>query len=862
MKTRFLILFVVFYSTIFNLFGQKDLGCPFIKNYPPKSYNGSTQNWVMIQDSRGVIYVGNTIFLMEFDGINWKKYPTPNNSAVRSLDLDKNGRLYIGATREFGYLSSDSTGDGTYVSLIPKLKKEEQDFNEIHKVICTEQGVYFISINKIFYYHSDSISVIKTAIIPRVGESLYENAFITTKQNGICRLKGTKLEPLPATKKFDNSFGRILLLPYENQRILIITENKGFFLYNLNPFSVGTFGIFDFSKAASSELLTEFDSEAAEYAARHKIYCATQIDSSQYALGTQTGGIVIMNKYGKILQIINKNRGLMNNLIISLMVDKSGNLWAGNSGISHIEISNPTTFFNENSGVNGSTYTFIRYKDKIYTGTSHGLFYLPPYKLNLNNDKNHFLSLQNYTKVSRTLKNLNNHLLVSTNEGLYQIVDTSFAKFWKGMVINSTFIEPSTIFSDLCYFGNFERFGFFEPKYLDSKPDGKMEITEKYICKDFTGNFDDILEDKNSVWVTTMVTGIHKLNFLDKNDCSKYQHFHYDTLNGLKTQFYNMIYRDGETVHFSNAAGNFLIKDKNVPDSAIQFVPDTVLGKELIGIRGRYRDSKNQMWIFYGKGPAKFSRLNDGKIFIDTIPFRKMLEIATVFDMFPDSQLLWFMSNAGLFRFDTEKRKDFLQSYNCLIRKVEVGKNREIFSGIYYDDKTWNQNTKTFDISVPKQPENLIPKINHSENTIRFNFAALYFENEVPLQYQHILEGFDKEWSVWSTETKAVYTNLFEGRYKFRVKARNIYGIESFEAVYEFHISPPWYRTIFAYLVYFLLLAALFYIGIRLYARRLEQANIRLEKIVQERTAEIRKQNNEILHQNAQISQQKEEIQA
>ena len=47
------------------------IGKPFIHNYYPKEYKRHAQNWTSLQDDRGVLYVGNSDGLMEFDGENW-----------------------------------------------------------------------------------------------------------------------------------------------------------------------------------------------------------------------------------------------------------------------------------------------------------------------------------------------------------------------------------------------------------------------------------------------------------------------------------------------------------------------------------------------------------------------------------------------------------------------------------------------------------------------------------------------------------------------------------------------------------------------------------------------------------------------
>jgi len=137
------------------------------------------------------------------------------------------------------------------------------------------------------------------------------------------------------------------------------------------------------------------------------------------------------------------------------------------------------------------------------------------------------------------------------------------------------------------------------------------------------------------------------------------------------------------------------------------------------------------------------------------------------------------------------------------------------------------------------------------------------------------LDGFDEDWSHWTTETKKEYTNLPEGEYIFQVKARNIYDFESKPATYEFEILPPLHRTWWAYSSYIILLIILIWIIVKLNTKQHIKAKIRLEKIVEERTFEISQQNEEIKMQadnlfelndeitkkNEELSQQNEEIQ-
>ena len=123
------------------------------------------------------------------------------------------------------------------------------------------------------------------------------------------------------------------------------------------------------------------------------------------------------------------------------------------------------------------------------------------------------------------------------------------------------------------------------------------------------------------------------------------------------------------------------------------------------------------------------------------------------------------------------------QPYRVLIRKISSDTQR--LNPLIVSDKS--------------------PEIKFNHNSLRFEYAAPFYEKENKTQYQTWMEGFDKGWSAWGKNTYKEYTNLSAGKYTFHVRAKNIYNKISEEAVYSFTILPPWYNTWWAYLLYALI---------------------------------------------------------
>ena len=97
-------------------------------------------------------------------------------------------------------------------------------------------------------------------------------------------------------------------------------------------------------------------------------------------------------------------------------------------------------------------------------------------------------------------------------------------------------------------------------------------------------------------------------------------------------------------------------------------------------------------------------------------------------------------------------------------------------------------------------PQNLV--LPHDFNNITLDFAAIEPAKPENVLYQYILEGYDKEWSPPSNDTRAVFGNIYEGTYPFKVRAESPYGVWSEPITYTFKVLPPWYRTWWAYLFY------------------------------------------------------------
>jgi ligand-binding sensor domain-containing protein len=129
-------------------------------------------------------------------------------------------------------------------------------------------------------------------------------------------------------------------------------------------------------------------------------------------------------------------------------------------------------------------------------------------------------------------------------------------------------------------------------------------------------------------------------------------------------------------------------------------------------------------------------------------------------------------------------------------------------------------------------------------------FVALNYTNTTKGKYLFKLEGLEKEWNEAGIERKATYTNLSAGDYIFKVKATNEDGIwSSTEKTLQIKVLPPWWKTPWFKILLVLFIFSMLWLYVTYRNYSYTQRNIQLEKIIKERTSEIREQKDKLATQ-------------
>jgi len=761
-----------------------ELGLPLIKSFSMEEYEAHGQNWAITQDKNGVMYFGNTMGVLEYDGNSWRLHPF--TSIVRSIEADDAGCIFIGAQGDFGYLKPDSTGTNQYFSLIGRLSETDREFTNVWKTYATTDGVYFSTVSHLFRWKNDSIRIWYPGDHP-FGWSfmIRDTLYIQKRGVGIYKMVSDSLQLLPGTEQVAQ-VTIFFIVPFKESKILIGTRARGLEVYGNGE-------------------ITTFNTEISGYLKENGIYTAKVLRDSTIAIGTQ-GGLIIISNQGKFIKVVTDAEGMLDKSILSLFSDQQDHLWAGlQNGISRLDWPSPVTNYGPESNIEGHIEVVMRHLDTLFVGGRSGLYYLhPPQIENGSIANSHFKLIKDLEGLNcSALISFDERLIVGTNNGIYEITNGKITNIgYEQTHINCLYRSiqnPSRLFAG-------------GPGILVSLELSNGRWIDEGRINGIASEIRPILEQSDGkLWLGTRYGGPLCVDFSDglkKNPVID----HFDDSFGIP---------DGDvyvfTLHdrivFGTDSGLYRFdEDKKY------FYPDTTLGelfagkpngKEVFRIAA---DDTGNVWISTAPHFGLQRIQQDGTFSWETAPYMKMNP--SVYSIFPEqNDVTWFGGDGGIYRYDRKTYKNYQKDYFVLIRRVLVNNDSLIYNG-----------NRSYDI-ISNALTSAIPNLDFRHNELRFEYSATDFADESSVQYQYLLEGYDKKWSTWTTDNRKEYTNLPGGDYTFRVRARNIYDQFSQEGNYEFIISPPWWMTWWAYVCYTILVTGVMSWLARWYAhfRTLEQ---------------------------------------
>lgn len=765
-----------------QVFCQNTIGLPDVINYTKEQYGAGLQNWDICQDESGIIYIANNEGLLSFDGRYWNLHALPNKTIVRSAAMGKQGRIYTGGQDELGYFAPAPNGRLQYHSLTGLLPEKDRSFGDVWDIVPVNNDVFFRSNGKIFKLTGNSMAVYRPhtewSYMALCKGVLYAHDYTT----GLLRFENNNWLPLTSANPLPKNDPVTALLPLQNDSILVTTLKNGLFTINsgnIYPLNTPNTNLF----------------------VNKRIYAATTINNNWVALATNNGGVYITDTRGQIIQSFSKTERLQNNNILSIFLDKQGNLWLGlDNGIDFIAYNSAIKQVSPQNQ-DGSGYAANIYQGRLYIGTSNGLYQVP-----LQPVEDYSFSIGSFSPVNNTsgqvwgLATINNRLLMGHHEGIFQVNPQTATPvvggtgYWNFTPVSATFPTPRILT------GSYKGLAYLN--------DNGQQLAAAENVPGFTESSRFVVIDaEEHIWVSQPYRGVYKLS---PGTNGNYTTRLYTQNNGLPATLNNHVYKVNNEVLIATEKGVYRYNKQADGFEPAPFYRN-LLGNQ--GIRYLKEDAQGNIWFVQNKnlGVIDVSGQKPVVIYLPELN-RKMLSGFEL--VYPVNEHNIFVSGEkGFFHINFSKYRKNIPSLQVLIRTVRITRNKDsiLFGGYTANDS----------LTRPQ-----IPEIAHNWKTIHFEFSSSLFGYLANLEYSYRLKGFDDEWSAWTRRTEKEYTNLPAGKYVFEVKVRNNLGNESVTASYTFRVLPPWYQTRWAYILYLLATVGIVYAVYRWQKRKflLQQA--------------------------------------
>ncbi|GAB3929604.1 triple tyrosine motif-containing protein [Mucilaginibacter myungsuensis] len=768
-------------------------------NFSKKQYNGGTQNWKIRQDAQGRVYFANNEGVLVFDGAAWQIYPLPNKTIVWSIEFGKDKKLYAGGQDEMGYFCPDDKGSLKFTSLKSLLPASDQKFSDLWDIVSLGDDVFFRSRSKIFRYRDKKMTVYPAPSAWSYMGACNGQLIGQDEKKGVLTFVNGKWQAFIDDAKLPLGFYLSGLLPIGKDSIWISTVKNGNFIYasgQLTPCPLTGMGVDNRQHFLNPLLLS----------------------NGNILISTYTDGVYQVSKSGRVIENISKNEGLQNSNIRCAFLDTDKNIWLGlDNGITLVTYNNAIKHINPPLFKDGGGFSLTKYNNSLYFALSNGIYQLPLQNINdLSYNPDNFKQVAE--GLSWHLSVVNNKLLAGRDDGLYNVIDGHLAPLAK----NTGFwiFEPllNTPGSSLIAAGNYDGIRLFDQNgndFTDKGSIGKFRESSRFLG----------IDDRNTMWASHPYRGIYRLS-LNSSDAKLYTQ-----AQGLPSALDNFIFKIRNRVVAATQKGVYEFnysKDRFEP--SIEF--GNLFGDK--GLRYLKEDPDGNIWFVEGKslGVVDLSGPKPNTIYFPELTGRVLSGFENVYPI--NEQNIFVGSENGYYHINYARYKQNIRPINVYIRKVKaIADNTDsLLFGGYIKASEANA----------KQVAANRPSLSYLWNSVHFEYSSPVFEERPNVTYSYFLEGFDKSWSEWTRKAEKDYTNLAAGTYTFKVKARNHQNHESAVYSYTFKIDPPWYQTIWAYLVYLVIIAYMLYF----FYKRQEQRHIRHReqelRLQQEKNEELQRE--------------------
>lgn len=797
----------------FSLNAQSQLNNRPVTNYTPREYGQAYSSYTMsiTQDERGIVYVGTAYGVLQFDGALWRFIPVKVGSFVTSLNYF-NGKVYVGCQGDFGFLKADQYGKYQFQSLSHKIPKYHTNFTTIWKTLVYDSTVVFQSEEDIFLFKNDTIECISPETSFHLAFVSNNILYVREREFGLKYLSSLELKLVDSGDAF-KLFGVFQVVPFGNNKNLILTREAGLWILENDRLTKAN------TQKATADILSKAE-----------VQDAVKIKNNEIAITTLKEGVIVMDSNLNIVNHYTLNSGLISSETIGLIEDLQGNIWvATKKGVSRIQHSLPVSIFNQTHGLYGKVQAVAYFENTLIAGTTDDLFIYKPDGIK------HFQSLGNIRSSIWEIEKTPNKLWIATDNGLWTYTNGVIQKISANQTSALEYIPERGWLIASGVNGT----------YVYNSLSSEIVTSISEVKTDAYGIESRLYEDGIiETWIGSQTKGVWQLHFKNNNLIKSTNY--YGTEDGLTLEWiWPFMLKDD--IKFGTSSGfvtGGILKFISAHELYLMQNNPNVKESELKGFFDLNSFPKNNT----DKSVTAYCQTDSFAFIgmdynISIVPFSdsicyeqplKSIELGRFNNFQIANNSLLVCANDGLALINipkTLRHKGNISKIN--LRSIAIGQ----------DSIIWYGDTLNFEqFTIP-----------YKFNNLEIQLSANYLENESkPIYY----------WRLASTKNQILkkadngvisIANLWEGNYTIIAYAENIQGDQSEPISIKFTILPPFYRTIWAYVAYIILLGGFILFLIRLNTQRLREQNRKLEEIVRERTREV-------VEQKEQIQLQKDKI--
>lgn len=739
---------------------------PTVSIYDPLTIGAGNQNWMIIQLDNEDMVIANERGLLTYNGAQWKLYPSSAPNAICVVE----DRIYSGGYMDMGYWEKLSSGDYKYHSFIEqvgiKILNDEQFWN----IVPMENGVIYQSLDRLIFFDERTEEL--TPILVKKGiKKLFhtrERVYFQDINNDLYVLNGRIPELYFSASNLPSS--AIINLFSTDYGILLFTEKRGFF--KLQPSGFVPWRLEDSSILESGDF-----------------YSAQQLNNGNYALGSITRGLFLLDHKGALINHLYQYNNLSDNTILNIFEDNDNNLWLGlNNGINVVHLGSPFREYIDKRGRIGTVYAAASHKGILYVGTNQGLFYKPY------NSQVDFRIVKNSNGQVWSLYSNGEELFCCHNHGTFKVEnDEAFLV-----------ADVSGTWKMTAYPGrdDFLVQGCYDGIHLLSKKGGKWQY-EKELGP-FTHSFRQFSIVSNKLYFFHSTLGLNVVTLDSDGNLGAETDQLYSSRLIEPTSLAGL----GDELLFSTENGLFRVLPGVDSLDEVLFnqggpVPSLFPGRLI-------KTSIDEVVLIQGS-ELYFLALEDGKVTITDIlllnsDFYKSKGEFENISVLDSSTWLLGMTN-GYLLIDREAGKWVERDFQITINSIAVNPSNEFPKQVALDHND----------GFPSRNNNF---------TFQFNVhSPLKYPSVV---YQYKLESDITTWSEWTKQATASFYKLKPGPYVFKVRARVGDQLSTNTAEFKFWIRDPWYASRYAWLIYFLLFVFVIFLVNQLYRRVYRERQNRL----------------------------------